>query len=163
MLTILSRPRRACSGLTRRDLLHAGGAGLFGFGLPTVLAAEASRPSGRPRAKSVIFLFLFGDPSQLATFDLKPDAPSGIRGPFKPIDSRTPGMRICEHLPRLAALSHKLSVVRTLTHRHNDHNACHYIQTGHPLPPAPRGAAGVDATDKDWPAIGSVVEYLEQR
>jgi hypothetical protein len=163
MLTILSRPRRVCSGLTRRELLQAAGTGLLGLSLPKVLAAETALPAGKPRARSVMFLFLFGGPSQLETFDLKPDAPSGIRGPFKPIASRTPGLRICEHLPRLAALSDKFSVVRTLTHRHNDHNACHYIQTGHPMPPAPRGAAGVDATDKDWPAIGSVVEYLEQQ
>jgi hypothetical protein len=116
----------------------------------------------KARAKSVLFLFLFGGPSQLETFDLKPDAPSGIRGPFRPIASRTPELRICEHLPRLAQMSDRFCVVRTITHRHNDHNACHYIQTGHPMPPAPRGAAGVDATDRDWPAIGSVVEYLDQ-
>jgi hypothetical protein len=147
-------------------LLQAAGTGLLGVGLPHLLAAETapggSPPARKPRAKSVIFLFLFGGPSQLETFDLKPDAPTGIRGPFKPIASRTPDLRICEHLPRLGALSHKFSVVRTLTHRHNDHNACHYIQTGHPMPPAPRGAAGVDATDRDWPAMGSVIEYLQQ-
>jgi hypothetical protein len=163
VLTILGRPRRVCDGLTRRELLLAGGAGLFGLGLPGVLAAEAARPGRPARAKSVLFVFLFGGPSQLETFDMKPDAPSGIRGPFRPTASRTPGLRICEHLPRLAALSGQFCVVRTVTHRQNDHNACHYIQTGHPMPPAPRGAAGVDATDRDWPAMGSVVEYLDQR
>jgi hypothetical protein len=165
MLTILSRPRRVCSGLTRRELLQAAGAGLLGVNLPEVLAAETAAPAApgsRRRAKSVIFLFLFGGPSQLETFDLKPDAPSAIRGPFRPIPSRTPGLRICEHLPRLAAVSDRFAVVRTMTHRHNDHNACHYIQTGHPMPPANRGAAGVNATDRDWPAIGSVIEYLDQ-
>jgi hypothetical protein len=162
MLTVLSGPRRVCSGLTRRELLLAGG-GLLGVNLLRVLQAEAPRPPRKARAKSVLFLFLFGGPSQLETFDLKPDAPSGIRGPFKPIASRSGGLLVCEHLPRLAARSHRYAVVRTLTHKHNDHNACHYIQTGHPLPPAPRGAAGVDATDKDWPAMGSVVEYLDRR
>jgi hypothetical protein len=150
-------------GVTRRGMLLAGGAGLFGLSLPGVMRAEAARPVTRARAKSVLFVFLFGGPSQLETFDLKPDAPSGIRGPFRPIASRTGGLRICEHLPRLAAMSDRFCVVRSVTHRHNDHNACHYIQTGHPLPPAPRGAAGVDATDRDWPAIGSVVDYLDQR
>jgi hypothetical protein len=131
--------------------------------LPKIWAAE-DLPSTRPaRAKSVLFLFLFGGPSQLETFDMKPDAPTGIRGPFRPIASRTPDLRICEHLPRLARMSDRYSVVRTVTHRHNDHNACHLIQTGHPLPPAPRGAASVDATEKDWPAMGSVVEYLDQK
>ncbi len=163
MLTILGSPRRMCDGVTRRELLHAAGAGLLGVSLPQVLAAEAARPDRKARAKSVLFLFLFGGPSQLETFDLKPDAASGIRGPFKPIASRTPGLQICEHLPRLAEMSDQYCVIRTVSHRHNDHNACHYIQTGHPMPPAPRGAAGVDATDKDWPAVGSVIEYFDQR
>lgn len=163
MLTILSGPRRTCSGLTRRELLQVGGAGLLGLSLPKVWAAEAARPAHRARAKSVMFLFLFGGPSQNDTFDMKPDAPDAIRGPFQPIASRTPGLRICEHLPHLAQMSNQFSVVRTVTHPQNDHNACHYIQTGHPMPPAPRGAAGVDATDRDWPAMGSVLEYLDRQ
>ena len=60
-------------------------------------------------------------------------------------------------------MSDQFCVIRTVSHRHNDHNACHYIQTGHPMPMAPRGAAGVDATDKDWPAVGSILEYFDQR
>jgi len=163
MLTIQGRPQRACNGLTRRDVLRAGGAGLLGTNLKTLLAAEEARLVARPRAKSVLFLFLFGGPSQLETFDMKPEAPTGMRGPYRPITSRTPGLLMCEHLPRLSGLSDKFAVIRTMTHRHNDHNACHYIQTGHPLPPAQRGAAMVDATDKDWPAIGSIVEYLERQ
>jgi hypothetical protein len=163
MLTIQSQARRLCNGLTRRELLQVAGTGLLGVSWSNVLAAEAVQRPSRARAKSVIFLFLFGGPSQLETLDLKPDAPSGIRGPFAPIASRTPGLRICEHLPRLASVSDKFCVLRTLTHRHNDHNACHYIQTGHPMPPAERGAAKVNATDKDWPAIGSVLEYLSQQ
>jgi hypothetical protein len=163
MLTILSQPRRVCSGLTRRELLQVGGAGLLGVNLPGLLQAEAALPAHKAKAKSVLFLFLFGGPSQLETFDLKPAAPSGIRGPFKPTTSRTPGLLVSEHLPRLASLSNKYAVIRTVTHKHNDHNACHLIQTGHPMPPAPRGAAGVDATEKDWPAMGSVVEYLDRK
>jgi uncharacterized protein (DUF1501 family) len=163
MLTILSRPQRVCSGLTRRELLRAGGAGLLGLSLPGVLAAEESAPAfSHGRARSVIFLFLFGGPSQLETFDMKPDAPSGIRGPFRPIASRTAGLRICEHLPQLARASNKFCVVRTVTHRHNDHNASHYIQTGHPWPRVAANGQDVNASDKDWPAMGSVVEYLAQ-
>jgi hypothetical protein len=162
MLTLLGHPRRVCNGLTRRQLLQGGGAGLFGLSLPKVLAAESAQPMRGARAKSVLFVFLFGGPSQLETFDMKPDAPTGIRGPYHAIGSRTPGLQICEHLPRLAQLSDRYCVIRTVTHRQNDHNACHYMQTGHPMPPVPRGAAGVDATDRDWPAIGSVVEYLDQ-
>jgi uncharacterized protein (DUF1501 family) len=163
MFAILSHPRQVCSGLTRRELLQAAGTGLFGLSLPKVWAAEAAQPVRKARAKSVLFVFLFGGPSQLETFDMKPDAPSAIRGPFRPITARTPGLRICEHLPLLAQGSDRYCVVRTLNHPHNDHNACHYIQTGHPMPPGQRGAAGVDATDQDWPAMGSVVEYLDQR
>ena len=162
MLTVLGQPQRVCSGLTRRKLLEVGGAGLFGASLCGLLAAEVAQPARQPRAKSVIFIFLFGGPSQLETFDLKPEAASGIRGPFHPIASRTPGLAICEHLPRLAQASDRYCVIRTLNHNQNDHNACHYIQTGHPLPPADRGAANVDATDVDWPAMGSVVEYLDR-
>lgn len=163
MLTVLGRSRNVCNGLTRRELIQAGGAGLFGVSLPQVLAAESVYPPGRPRAKSVLFVFLYGGPSQLETFDMKPDAASTIRGPFRAIASRTPDLRVCEHLPRLAAMSDKFCVVRTLNHPQNDHNGTHYIQTGHPLPPAQRGDANVDATEKDWPAFGSVVEYLDQR
>lgn len=163
MLTIQSLPRTVCNGVTRRDVLRAGGTGLFGASLPQLLRAEAAGHVGKSRAKSVLFLFLFGGPSQLETFDMKPDAPSTIRGPYRPIPSRTPELRICEKLPKLASLSDKFAVIRTVTHNQNDHNACHYIQTGHPLPPAERGAAKVNATEKDWPAMGSVVEYLDRR
>jgi uncharacterized protein (DUF1501 family) len=163
MLTVLGRPRRVCNGLTRRQLLQVGGAGLLGLSVPKVLAAEATQEARRARAKSVLFVFLFGGPSQLETFDMKPAAPSTIRGPFRPIAARTPGLRICEHLPRLACISDRYCVIRTVSHTQNDHNACHWIQTGHPMPPAQRGAAGVDATDKDWPAIGSVVDYHDER
>jgi hypothetical protein len=163
MLTVRGNAHRLCNGLTRRDVLRAGGAGLLGTSLTTLLAAEQSGPVVRPRAKSVIFLFLFGGPSQLETFDMKPDAPSGIRGPYQPIASRTPGLRICEHLPQLAQLSDQFAVIRTMTHSQNDHNACHYIQTGHPMPPADRGPAQVNATEKDWPSRGSVVDYLDRR
>lgn len=169
MLTLLGSERRVCNGMTRRKLLQAGGAGLFGLTLPKVLAAEAMQRkqigsrAASPRAKSVMFVFLFGGPSQLETFDMKPDAASGIRGPFTPIDSRTPGLRISEHLPQLANCSDKYCVVRTLNHPHNDHNGCHFIQTGHPLPPANRGPDMIDPTDKDWPAMGSIVEYFDRR
>lgn len=162
MLSITSRPPRVCQGLSRRRLIQAGGAGLLGLSLPRVLAAEELRGTGgRGRAKSVIFLFLFGGPSQLETFDLKPDAPSSTRGPFKPIPCRTPGLLISEALPRLAALSHRYCVLRTMTHDFNDHSGGgHYIQTGHRWH-VPIGG-GFSPTPKDWPSVGSVVEYTAQ-
>ncbi|MBL9122647.1 MAG: DUF1501 domain-containing protein [Planctomycetaceae bacterium] len=162
MLSILGRPRGVCEGLSRRELLQAGGAGLLGLSLPGLLRAQAAvnlPPQGR--AKNVIFLMLFGGPSQLETFDMKPDAPDKIRGPFKPIASRTPGLQICEHLPQLAAASDKFCVIRTMTHSYNDHSgAGHYIQTGRRWQ-VPIGG-GFNPTPSDWPSMGSVVEYLDQ-
>ncbi len=161
----LSRPYRLPNQqLSRRVMLQAAGAGLLGLSLPQLLAAESNPDrliQARPRAKSVIFLFQFGGPSQLETFDLKPDAPEKIRGPLRPIASRTPGLRICESLPQLASVSDKFSIVRTMTHKYNDHSgAAHYIQTGK-IWQVPVGG-GFSPTPGDWPSIGSVVEYLNQ-
>jgi hypothetical protein len=127
-----------------------------------VLAAETSgQPFENARARSVIFLFLFGGPSQLETFDLKPGAPAETRGPFSPTRSKTPGLHICEHLPRLAGLSDKYCVIRTMTHTFNDHSGgAHYLQTGRRWH-VPVGG-GFLATPQDWPSIGSVVEHLSQ-
>ena len=75
MLTIFGQSQKMCDGVTRRNVLEAGGAGLLGLNLPRLLQAEAQQAPTTARAKSVIFLFLFGGPSQLETFDMKPDAP----------------------------------------------------------------------------------------
>ncbi len=162
MLTVMGKQGAVCHGIPRRRMLEAAGAGLLGLSLTNVLAAEELSAPRRARARSVIFLFLYGGPSQLETFDLKPDAPSDIRGPFKPIPSRTPDLLISEQLPLLAQLSHRYSVVRTLTHDLNDHRGGgHYMQTGKRWH-VPIGG-GFNATPKDWPSVGSVVEYVEQR
>lgn len=164
MLTIQGQPARVCSGaINRRQLLQIGGAGLLGLSLPKVFAAEESAHLlPKARAKSVIFLFLFGGPSQLETFDLKPEAPAEIRGPYRPIRSRTPELRISEMLPKLAAISDKYSVIRTMTHTFNDHSGGgHYLQTGKRWQ-IPVGG-GFTATPQDWPSMGSVVEYLAQQ
>ncbi|MBI1902488.1 MAG: DUF1501 domain-containing protein [Planctomycetia bacterium] len=162
MLSLLGHPRSACDGVSRRELLRAGGAGLLGLSLPKLLAAEEKAPAPvGGRARSVIFVLLFGGPSQLETFDLKPEASEKIRGPFRPTPSRTSGLAICEHLPRLAAISDKFCVVRTMTHNYNDHSGGgHYIQTGRRWH-VPIGG-GFNATPQDWPSIGSVVEHVAQ-
>ena len=106
MLSILGHRQSVCNGLSRRTMLQVGGAGLFGLSAAKLRAAEvATGQFQNGRAKSVIFVFLFGGPSQLETLDMKPDAPSNLRGPFTPIDARTPGLRICQHMPRLAQMS----------------------------------------------------------
>ncbi|TVP94436.1 MAG: DUF1501 domain-containing protein [Planctomycetaceae bacterium] len=162
MLTIDGRARSSCDGLTRRRLLEAAGAGLFGLSLPKLLAAEEQSGVDKPKAKSVIFLLLFGGPSQLETFDMKPDAPELIRGPFRPIPCRTPDLLISEHLPRTADVSDKFSVVRTMTHSFNDHSGGgHYLQTGKRWH-VPIGG-GFSPTPQDWPSIGSIVEYQDQQ
>ncbi len=162
MINVLGRSVRTCQGRTRRYILQAGGAGLLGLSLPRLLEAESVQPIQRVRAKSVIFMFLFGGPSQLETFDMKPDAPSDIRGPFRPIESRTPGLRICEHLARTANLSDKFAVIRTMTHDFNDHSGGgHYIQTGRRWQ-IPIGG-GFNVTPNDWPAIGSVVNWFDRQ
>ena len=162
MLQFWSPPNSARAALSRRCFLSAGGAGLLGLSVPRLLHAESAAAAPSPRARSVIFLYLFGGPSQLETFDLKPDAPDAIRGPFRPIASRTPGLHICQHLPLLAQRSDRYCIVRTVSHSYNDHStAAHYIQTGHPWH-VPIGQ-GFNATDADWPALGSVVEYVDQQ
>lgn len=160
MLTINGRASRPCSGSTRRAMLQASGAGLLGLNLPAVMAAEQFASGIPVRAKSVIFMMLFGGPSQYETFDMKPDGATDIRGPFQPIDCRTPGLRICEHLPQLANVSDRFCVIRSMTHDFNDHSgAGHYLQTGHRWH-IPVGA-GFSATPQDWPSMGSVVEFVD--
>jgi hypothetical protein len=163
MLTILGSSQALGSSLGRRKILQAGSAGLFGIGLPEVLHLEASAAdSHEPRCKSVILLFLFGGPSQLETFDMKPEAPDKIRGPYRPISSKNPDLRICEHLPRMADLADKYAVIRTMSHTFNDHSGgAHYLQTGKRWH-VPIGG-GFSPTPRDWPSMGSIVEYVDQQ
>jgi hypothetical protein len=119
MLRVLGHPTAACDGITRRDLLRAGSLALLGTALP-VTASTRSGHFGQ--AKSVILIDLFGGPSHIDTFDPKPDAPKEIRGEFDTIPTVLPGVRVCEHLPRLAGMLDRLCVVRSVSHRYNSHN-----------------------------------------
>src|SRR5262245_58793919 len=125
-----------CDGLSRRDVLRVGAAGLFGFGLalPRLLELEArASASGRSSNDvSLIFLFLHGGLSTIDTFDLKPDAPAEFRGEFRPIDSNVPGIRVGEHIPRIARQLDKFSLIRSFRHHNSDHGpADHYMLTGY--------------------------------
>src|SRR5689334_22976603 len=141
---------------TRRTALQAGAVGLLGLGTNHLAALRAAAPGGRPvTARAAIYIFLSGGLSQHDSFDLKPDAPDDIRGEFHPIATRTPGIRVFEHLPLLAQRSHLWALVRSLTHRSNDHSAGHLIMlTGRtPLPPGFNPSA---PRPTDWPSIAAV-------
>src|SRR5262249_43622564 len=110
------------------------------------------------RAKNVIYLWLQGGPPQHETFDPKPDAPSEIRGPFKPIATNIPGIRFCELLPRTARYADKLAVLRSLATRDDNHDVSGYwLLTGYPY--GPGSARQIKATD--WPYFGSIVKMLK--
>lgn len=153
----------ACRGFhetrfTRRHLLKVGGLGLLGLTLPKLLRAEAVKKGPPARAKSIIFLYQFGGPSHLETFDMKPDAPQGIRGLHKPISSNAPGIQVSERLPRVAKVMDKVTLIRSVHHTMKNHNsASYYALTGH-APPVD------DIRLKDslelFPAYGSFVDRL---
>ena len=167
MLRILGSPRTLCTGLTRRELLTAGGLSLFGLSLGHFLPTQPAqaRPASPPgpsfgRAKKCILLYLYGSPSQLEVCDMKPDAPVEIRGEFRPIRSRLPGCNVCEHLPRMAQVMDRVTVVRSLTHAYPQHSIS-YALTGLPRPDGPLDANPRDS--RHWPFVGSVVGYLRQQ
>jgi len=119
MLSIPGRPVRNCDGVSRRELLRVGGAGLIGLSLPQFLKLQAE-PSvgavGKARAKSVIFLFLQGGPSHIDIWDPKPDAPSNIRGEFKAIKTKIDGVQVGEHMPMLADQLDKVTIIRSMSY-----------------------------------------------
>lgn len=149
----------ASTSLTRRQLLQVGTAGLLGLGLPQFLAARERATRGanqrRARAESIILLHQFGGPPQMDTFDIKPNAPQGIRSEFEPIQTNVPGVIIGEGLPRMAQVMDKVTLIRTVQHNMRNHNsATYYSLTGH-APPVD------DIRLRDtldlFPAYGSVV------
>jgi hypothetical protein len=145
------------SALTRRSLLRIGAVGLTGLTLPGVLKAEKTA-ARKATAKSVIMLFQFGGPSHHDTFDPKPDAPSEIRGEFKTLPTRTPGLLVTEHLPRLAERSHLYSVIRSVRHTRSAHNSGAYYSLTGREPLVDIVTANAAATD--FPHPGSVVDHL---
>ena len=137
-------------GRTRREFLWQTGGGFAGLALSGLLgdaffreqavAADgvtkfanplaAKQPHGKAKAKSVIFLYMYGGPSHIDTFDPKPDAPVEIRGPFGVVPTSIPGVRATEHVPNLAKRLHQLTLIRTITHRYNSHNP-YCVMTGY--------------------------------
>jgi hypothetical protein len=164
MLRILGSPRRFCDGLTRREFVQAGALGVFGLGLDDCLRGQAARAAPPKasfgKAKACILLYLYGSPSQLETFDVKPDAPAGIRGELRSIPTTIPGFRIGELLPETAKIIDRTTVVRSMSHPYPVHGVA-YATSGLP---DPRGNLEISPRDPaHWPFLGSVVDYLEER
>lgn len=150
--------------VNRREFLQVGYSGLLGMGLPGLLAGRA-HAAGPGKAKSVILVFLTGGMSHLDTLDPKPEAPDGIRGDFKPVATRTPGVFVGEGLPMLAGRADRWSVVRSMSHKEGGHlPATHKVLTGNIMSSAPDGS-GQDkvATRDDYPCYASTLEYLRPR
>lgn len=142
--------------LTRRRFFHVGLGGAFGLSLAQFLQAEtSSRPSPKRKPKSLIFLFLYGGPSQIDTWDMKPQAPVEYRGEFKPLTPPIPGLYMCEYLPKMAAWAKRFSVIRTLHHTNRNHQpaGCRLF-TG--VDPGSDNAALLAPKPNDPPALGSL-------
>lgn len=142
----------------RRDLLRVGSLSAAAAALPTfssaALGGETSGGSGpKPTADSVLVLNMMGGVSQFESFDPKPDAPESIRGTLKPIATSLPGIRFAEAVPKLAAMAHKFSLVRSFSHRNNDHFMSQaYVLSGRPV-----SLAAIQTE----PNVGSIVSYLD--
>ena len=148
---------RFCDGLSRRDFLHLGSAGLFGMGLtlPGILEGEARAQARSRQDVSLIFLFLHGGLSTIDTWDLKPDAPAEFRGEFQPIATNVPGIQVGELMPRSARQMDKFSLLRNFRHHNSDHGpADHYMFTGY-FPQA--GFNPTLSPNNQRPAHGSII------
>src|SRR5947207_5188411 len=156
MLTIPTPQPRHGDRMSRRSWLQIGGLALGGLALPDILRAEATSGQ-RNSAKAVIMVLLPGGPTHLDTFDLKPDAPAEIRGEFRPIATNVPGIDLCEHMPRLARIADKFTLIRSLTGFRDDHNT-HWCSTGWESHPAMDASPLVPGFPMgDWPSMGSVL------
>src|SRR5687767_11339749 len=150
-----------CNGMTRRDCLQVGLGALLGGGLAHALRlrAQASPANGAApvaQARSCILIWMDGGPTHYETFDPKPNAPAEIRGQFRPLATRVPGVQFSEHLPRLAGIADKLAVVRSIRHDQGNHGAGnHYMMTGAP----PRIPVGCGAFVSFHPSLGSVTAH----
>jgi hypothetical protein len=149
-----------CEGMTRRDCLQLG-LGIFAGGSLVDLlrlssqGADKTAAPARPPARCIL-IWMDGGPTHFETFDPKPDAPAEIRGDFRSIQTKVPGIYFSQHMPRLAAIADKLAVVRSVCHNQGNHGAGnHYMMTGAP----PRMPVGCGAFVSFHPSLGSVTAY----
>src|SRR5437870_5821441 len=141
MLRILGSPRTLCDGVTRRDFLQVGGLGTLGLTLADFWRLREAQAQGTSAAKSAgslgngsfgkakacILLFPYGSPPQHETFDPKPEAPEQIQGEMKSIATSLPGLRICDHLPNIAKVMDRVTVVRSMTHPYPLHGVAYAV------------------------------------
>jgi hypothetical protein len=146
------KPVHLCDGMSRRDFLHAGSLSMLGLGLPEYAALQKAGQVRRDRDVNCVMLFLLGAPSQLDTWDMKPEAPAEVRGPFKPIRTNVPGMQISEIFPRMAKHADKFSIVRSVYH-----TAAAVHDTGHQMMQTGRLFTG----GIEHPHVGAVLSYLK--
>ncbi|HEY8747858.1 MAG TPA: DUF1501 domain-containing protein [Tepidisphaeraceae bacterium] len=150
MLTIYGSRSRFCDGVSRRNFLKIGTLGLAGLSFPQLLRAEAAAGISQSH-KAVIMIFLPGGPAHQDIFDLKPQAPSDIRGEFMPIGTNVPGMQICEMMPRLAKMADRVALIRSIVGCSGDHDAFQCL-TGRLKRQMPPGG---------WPSLGSFVSKIQ--
>jgi hypothetical protein len=153
--------------LHRRELLQIGASSLLGISLPALYAgraASASRQAEQGRSRSVILVLLTGGPSHLDSLDLKPDAPAEIRGEFHPAATAVPGIRVCEHLPALAARMGRWALVRSLSHGENGHlPATHRLLTGATMPNQRGSDLDNVLSRRDWPCYAAGLSFARPR
>jgi hypothetical protein len=149
MLTLQGRRLSMCDGVSRREFLRIGGLALGGLALPDLLRAEQAA-GVQGHGKGIIMVFLPGGPPHQDMWDLKMDAPQEIRGEFQPIQTKVPGIEICEHFPRLASIADRLTFIRTIVGATGNHYAFQCL-TGHHDRNMPPGG---------WPAIGSILSKV---
>ena len=151
-------PTRSSVLPSRRDWLRIGVPATLSMALPRAGAKPSPSSVGFGRAKSVVVIFTSGGQSQLDTWDPKPDAPEQIRGVFRTAQTTTPGLRVCEHLPRMAALANRFAVLRSMTHDDLDHgSACYLALTGQHHP---RKSSNPPPRPTDFPALGAVLKRV---
>ena len=159
MFNVSFGKHRYCDGISRRDALRLGTTGLLGgLSLPTLLELEATAAlASEPKAKACIFMMLEGGPSHIDMWDLKPNAPKEIRGPFNPISTNVPGTQIGNIMPHCAKIADKYTIMRSHSHRDNAHQTGrHWVLTGYPPSFADGQAKGMPFNEL-YPSIGSII------